>query len=272
MDWDDYEAGGSEEIQDHPRDPKIDQAKKRVRALLDENDRSVFYIKQLQVLLEGDFFHWITGRAVGELVLEGSVGYEDAALAKGKARFVFNRAHRYRIRQISRAVQVIERYSSSEMARACGHWAENLFLVALAEHGFMVHERNTNTWRGRAWTQSKHNLDFIVSRDGVTYGSEVKNTWDYIPPEEMRLKMTMCQWLGIRPLFIWRFAPKNYMYEIIQGGGYGLIFKAHIFPLGHGGLVQEIREALGLECDAPSRIPDGLLQRFEKWHRRVAGL
>lgn len=272
MDWNDDDSYELEAAEEHPRDSKIDEAKRRVRALLDASPRAVYYIKQLQVLFEGEFFHWITGRAVGELIGEGFVSYEDASLAKGKARFVFNKAHRYRIRQITRAVKVIERYSAPEMARACGHWAETLFLLALAEHGFTVHERNTNAWGGKTWTESRHNLDFVVSRDKVIYGAEVKNTWDYIPPEEMRLKVTMCQWLGIRPLFIWRFAPKSYMFEIIQSGGYGMIFKTHIFPLGHEALVDEIRRALGLECDAPSRIPEGMLQRFVKWHKRVAGV
>lgn len=271
MNWDDYETDGSEEIQEHPRDAKIDQAKKSVRVLLDANSASVFYIKQLQVLLEREFFHWITGRAVGELVMEGSVGYEDAALAKGRARFVFNKSHRYRIRQITRAVQAIERYSTPEIARACGHWAESLFLLALAEHGFKVHGRNTNAWGGKTWT-TKHNLDFIVSRDGVVYGAEVKNTWDYIPHGEMAVKIVMCQWLGIRPLFIWRFAPKTYMHEVIKRGGYGMIFETHIFPLGHEALVQEIRDALGLKCDAPARIPDGLLHRFVNWHEKQVGV
>src|SRR5262249_13263133 len=145
MDWND-EFPAEEIEEEHPRDSKIDQAKEEIVAHLDTNPESVYYIKQLQVLLEKQFFHWITGLAIGELIAEGSVGSEDASLADGRrARFVFAKGHRYRIRQIERAVKVIESYSASEMARACGHWAETLFLLALAEHGFSVHGRNTNS-------------------------------------------------------------------------------------------------------------------------------
>lgn len=271
MEWEQYEGEGEEE-EGRRRDTKIDQAKAEIVAMLEANPETVYYIKQVQVLFEKEFFHWITGRAVGELIAEGTVGHEDVPLRHGKARFVFNTGHRYRVREIERAVSAIEAYSDSEMARACGHWAENTFLVALMERGFGLEGRNSNEYKGRKWTETKHNLDFIVQRDSLVYGAEVKNTWDYIPGEEFRLKMKMCAFLGIRPLFIWRYAPKTYMFELIEQGGYGMIFKAHIFPLGHMGLVTEIREALGLECDSPARIPDGILDRFMKFHSRVAGV
>ncbi len=268
MYWDD-DFGNPDDVAERPRDSKIDRAKEEVVALLARNRESVYYIKQMQVLLEQDFFHWITGRAVGELIEERSVGHEDAILVGGKARFIFNKGHRYRARQIGRAVRTIERYSDTEIARACGHWAESLFLLALAEHGFSVHGRSVNQWGEKKWTATRHNLDFIVSRDAIAYGAEVKNTWDYIPPDELRTKLDMCEFLGLKPLMIWRFAPKTYMYEVIERGGYGMIFKTHIFPLGHSVLVSEIRDALGLECDTPSRIPDGILDRFVRWHVRA---
>lgn len=133
-------------------------------------------------------------------------------------------------------------------------------------------QRNTRSYGGKEWKETAHNLDFIMGRDGIVYGAEVKNTWDYIPPEELRIKQEMCEFLGVKPLFIWRFAPKSYMYEIIKRGGYGMIFKAHIFAPMDVALVRAIREVLGLECDSPSRIPDSILERFVKWHRNTAGV
>lgn len=289
MAWDDIEDYTEEE--EVGRDSKTDEAKKAVFELVSGNPDSVFYIKQLQVLLEKRFFHWITGRAVGELLAEGRLRHEYWSvrwiegraiferIAEGRevekdlnrseglsVRFVFGRRKRYRVRSIVKSLRVIGKYAEPEMARACGQWAEASFLVALVERGFVLFGRNTKEFQGRIWMETNHTLDFIVGREGVNYGAEVKNTWDYIPGEEFRTKMRMCKYLGVRPLFIWRYAPKTYMFEVFKAGGYGMIFKAHIFPLGHSRIVDEVRSVLGLECDSPSRIPDGIIDRFERRH------
>jgi hypothetical protein len=247
--WDETEQEGTWEPS---RDTKIDEAKDRILTVMGAEDKRVFFIKQLQVMLEGEFYHWIVGRAVGELVEEKRIGHENVRLRHGKASFLYSRRHRYPRRQIRKAAELIERYSQEEVARGCGAWAENLFLVSLMQHGFrfasqeIEEQRGTRAFAGKEWTQTKHNLDFIVARDDVVYGAEVKNTWDYIPPEEMRVKLAICGYLGITPLFIWRFAPKSYMWEIIQAGGYGMIFKTHIFPPTHERLGREVRDMLGL--------------------------
>jgi hypothetical protein len=268
--WDDEDFGLTRETE-RPRDPKIDGAKKLVLDFLTKNE-GVFYIKQLQVLLEGDYYHWIVGRAVGELLEERAIGSQEESLKTGKAVFLFRRGLRYRQRPIKTAKRIIEEYSLQEVSRGCGEWAENLFLVALMAHGFsfassdIAEQRNTRRYADKQWSETMHQLDFIVARDGIVYGAEVKNTWDYIPPSELRLKQRMCEFFGIKPLFIWRFAPKSYMWEIIEGGGYGMIFKAHIFPPTQQKLVEKIKGVLNLECDCPRRIPDGILQRFVNWH------
>jgi len=56
------------------RDVKIDGAKQLVLDFLSKNNEGVFYIKQLQVLLEETYYHWIVGRAVGELIGERAIG------------------------------------------------------------------------------------------------------------------------------------------------------------------------------------------------------
>ncbi len=203
---------------------------------------------------------------MAELIGEQELGVEVVALSSGNAKFVFHPRHRRRRLQIRRAVRVIEAYSKPKIAMACGQEAENLFLVAFAGYRFELVWRNTREYEGRVWADSAHTLDFIVRRDGVAYGAEVKNTWDYIPREELRVKTRMCRFLGVRPLFVWRYAPKNYMNEVFIAGGYGMIFKAHIFPMGQEGLVEAIRGTLGLECDSPRRIPDGIMERFVRWH------
>ena len=59
----------------------------------------------------------------------------------------------------------------------------------------------------------------MFERDGRAYGVEIKNTLKYIPKGELSLKIEICRTLGVRPLFIMRFAPKVYNYEIVNAGG-----------------------------------------------------
>ena len=113
-----------------------------------------------------------------------------------------------------------------------------------------------------------HNLDFIVERDNIPYGCEVKNTLGYIDKEELLVKLDICDHLRIKPLFIMRISPKSYNYEIITRGGFALIFETQIYPFGHDGLIEKIAEILDLPVDCPRAIPDGIMNRFMKWHEK----
>lgn len=79
----------------------------------------------------------------------------------------------------------------------------------------------------------------------------------------------MCGELGLRPLFIMRAAPKSYMKNIIDAGGYGLIFGWQLYPFGQEAFAREVSDALGLPVDCPARIADGTVQRFLRWHQRA---
>ncbi|HEY5814396.1 MAG TPA: hypothetical protein VIT23_17285 [Terrimicrobiaceae bacterium] len=51
-----------------------------------------------------------------------------------------------------------------------------VFDAALGRAGFRAEARNTVSWNDRIWQQTNHNLDRIVTRDGIAYGIEIKNT------------------------------------------------------------------------------------------------
>ena len=58
-----------------PHDRRIDEAKEVLIAdLFRAQPERVFYERQIQVLHERRFFHWIIGRALGELAAEGRIG------------------------------------------------------------------------------------------------------------------------------------------------------------------------------------------------------
>src|SRR5205085_2571213 len=103
--------------------------------------------------------------------------------------------------------------------------------------------------------------------DGRFYGIEIKNTLKYIPKGELDIKMAMCRFFGVRPLFIMRFAPKVYTYELYRAGGFGLLFKDQLYPFGNETLAARVAERLRLPVHCPPGVPDGHIQRFARWHQ-----
>lgn len=88
----------------------------------------------------------------------------------------------------------------------------------------------------------------------------------YIDKGELEVKLTMCAYLGSRPLFIMRFSPKSYNKMVIDMSGFALLFVMQIYPFGQAGLVGRIRGTLGLPADCPRAIPSGIIDRFVHWH------
>lgn len=249
------------------RDRKVDEVKGELRKFFEKQERNVFYMRQLEVKYEKKFFHWVTGRAINGLIDEGLLKNERVSL-KGptRVRFVFNRRHRYYKRQIDRNLKVIREYSN--VGRECGKQAEVLFMNGLAMKGFVPKGKYINEYRGKRWDSTSHNLDFIIERDGVSYGCEVKNTFSYIDYDELNIKLDLCDFLEVRPLFIMRGSPKTYNYKIIERGGFALIFDVQIYPFGCEELVNEVKGVLGMPVDCPSAIPEGIIRRFVNWHER----
>lgn len=83
--------------------------------------------------------------------------------------------------------------------------------------------------------------------------------------------MLMCKYLGLRPLFIVRMAPKNYINEVWKQGGYTLVFKYQLYPFGQKAFADTVRQRLELPVDCPAVIEEGTVQRFLNWHLRTVG-
>lgn len=262
-----------DKIKELPRDPVIDEARAAVEDYTNKNQMTVCYLKQFQVIFERTFYHWITAKAISELVTAGLLRdrllplHEHPEGRTATVRFIFHPRNRYTKRVIQKKLNLIRRFSTEEIGRACGRHAEILFSRALLAKGFRLITEKARTYQDREWTETGHDLDFIFERDGFAYGCEIKNRFEYIDREEMHIKMRMCKHLGVTPLFIMRAAPKSYLYEIWQGRGFFKIFQTHIFPYGFESLVQEIREEfVGLPVDCPRDLPNTILDRFVELH------
>lgn len=265
-----YEDIGEEEWPEgRPRDAKVDEAREELTRFFKEHAEGVYYLKQLEVFFEKCFFHWITAKAVNELIEDGLLGKDEIPLSKGtKVKFVFNKRYRDHKMPIRKSIEIIRQYSNPTIAIACGRQAEVLFFNALMNKGFLSKEQEVNEYSGKKWTETEHDLDFIIEKDNIVYGCEVKNKWDYIERDELTIKLRICDFLGVKPLFIMRYSPKTYTWEIIQRGGYTMIFETQIYPFGQKELVEKMKEVLGLPVDCPRAIPAGIIDRFMRWHKR----
>lgn len=247
-------------------DPRVEEAEQTLIGFFAKHPDETYYEGQLKVLFEDVYFHWVTTRALRQLVAKSKLATDLLSAKPFPIRFYRSPRHRYWRRQAKEIAALIEEFSQPSFTHALGFQGEMMFDAALPKGGFLPLDKDVRSFGGKEWTETGHDLDRCVTRDGIHYGVEIKNTLPYFPREELTVKLQMCAFLGLRPLFIARMHPKSYIEEIRQHGGYGLVFKYQLYPHGSGPFAERVRSRLGLPVDAPRAIADGTIQRFLKWH------
>jgi hypothetical protein len=270
--YDDYnydEAPEDYEPSEPPLDIYFKNAQDEIRELYEGNKEGIYYIRQLQVRFEKKYFHWVTNNAILGLL---KLGYlKDIRIPREtgtSTRYFTHRSNRYPVRDMNEIEEVVQAYSQDNITRSCGHRAEDLFCKALALRGFMPMKSKVKEYYGKKWIKTGHDLDFVFSRDNIDYGCEIKNTLGYIEKDELEIKLEMCSFLELRPLFIMRYSPKTYNNLIIENGGFALIFVSQIYELSQDTLVKRIQDIVGMPVICPTSIPDGIIDRLENWHMK----
>ncbi len=64
-----------------PKDTAEERARARLLAHFEDNADRVFYSRQLEILFEREYFHWVTNRAVRGLIAEGRILEQRVAYA-----------------------------------------------------------------------------------------------------------------------------------------------------------------------------------------------
>lgn len=273
--YDDYYNGGYDEWED----PQVKKAKEALmEELFNKFPEEVFYGRQIQVLFESRFFHWITSAALKELIDDGVVmAVKEVLLGPVSVMLYWSKGNRYWRRKANRKIAIIKEFSAPEFGRALGNQAEMLFDAALPRFGFFPKGQNINEYGNIKWEKTGHDLDRVFERDGIVYGAEIKNKLTYIDKDELKIKIELCGHLKLKPLFIMRMAPKTYIHMINEAGGFALIFKYQLYPFGAENLARRVREEMSLEgmsfpVDCPRAIEGGTVQRLLKWHLRIPGI
>lgn len=271
-DYFDYIDDNADEMQGVP-DSYFLEAKNEFEELFDKDRKAVFYMRQLQIKYEKKYFHWVAGNAITALVKEGflkQVNMQVNVSGGNKLilHFFAHHANRYIKRDANALAKIVAEYSQEHITRSCGNRAEVLFAEGLASRQFVITGKNVAEYCNKKWVKTEHNLDYIFERDGIAYGCEIKNKLGYIDREELEIKLDICEYLGVRPLFIMRFSPKTYNEMIYRAGGFALLFVAQIYDLSQQELVEKMKVKLGYEVVCPRAIPDGIIDRFIRWHER----
>jgi hypothetical protein len=245
------------------------EARNEVEKIFLQNKERVFFSRQIEVRLEDKYFHWITNRAIREMIGEKVIVGEKRRLKTGgEIHLIWNRNYRYYRREASKVINLVEEYADPNIAGAIGLNGETMVLEGFARHEFVMKGRNTKKYKDNEWNLTDHNLDFIFEKDGLLYGIEVKNTLGYMDYKELEIKIKMCKELGLKPVFVARMMPKTWIKEIIDEGGFCLILKYQLYPWTHKELAKKIAKELNLPVDAPRIIEDGTMARFIRWHKK----
>jgi hypothetical protein len=258
------------DVIERPSDPVQENVKEKLEGLFEERKEEVFFSRQLEVMYEDEFFHWITNRALRELVEEGLVRSETRPLSSGGSiKIISHRSYRYYKRSTTRLVKLVEEYANPNIGAAIGLHGEMMVLEGFARSQFLMKGRNTRAFGEMEWKKTEHDLDFIFERDSVAYGVEVKNKLAYMDYDELTTKIEMCEALNIRPVFVVRMMPRTWINELVIRGGFGLILKYQLYPWTHKDLAKRVSRELGLPVDSPRTLEEGTIDRFVKWHKRI---
>lgn len=108
------------------RDRKIDEAKAKLLDFFVNQSKQVNYERQLQVLFEKQFFHWITPELVEEKRIQTEVmELQDAT------KIYWSPTDRYWRRRAKQIISLVRQYSDSDFTAALGAHGEMMFDAAL---------------------------------------------------------------------------------------------------------------------------------------------
>jgi hypothetical protein len=260
--------------------------------------KTPFYLSQLEAFYENEFFPWVISDATRQLVSEGFLRKFEADSVPGMETldnltrisfFVNSEAldgvsdDNIKVR-MGNIAKLVNRYSSPTNSEMLGKHLEALVRAELRAQGFSIAGVHTNEYNGKKWSQTDHNLDIIaVHPNGkLVVGVEAKNTLDLIDTDEIDIKIDVCSFLGIVPVFAVRWI-KPYIECIRLQHGFSWVFKTQMYPLGQEDVVKEYYDKLsaldrtstaGRPLQWPisirSDLPEKSVQKFQDWVTKVA--
>src|SRR5690349_11408911 len=103
-------------------DPSEKEALEFFAQFFEENRASVFFSRQLEVRYEERWYHWVTNRALRDLIERGLLRSEVRTLnTGGTAHLMWHRRHRYSRRDAKALAALIEEYADPNIGGAIAY-------------------------------------------------------------------------------------------------------------------------------------------------------
>jgi len=149
-----------------------------------------FYLRQLQVLFETQFFHITTTQAIYQLVDDGMLAKIPFDTASTHLEFIVPskvaqnpQASKALHAHMKVKAKLVDKYSLKEVTDDLGDNLESLVKQELRANGLINIQKESNSYGGKVWTKTGHDLDFIAEHPhGVAFGIEVKSE---LPPSKL---------------------------------------------------------------------------------------
>jgi hypothetical protein len=155
--YDDFDV---DDLDERPPDPQQVSAREVLEAFFEEHREGVFFSRKIEVQNEDQYFHWVTNRALRELVEDSLVRSETRPLnTGGSIKLVWHRGYRFYKRSATRLIALVEEYADPNIGAALGLHGETMVLEGFARSEFVMRGRNAQAYREKKWQESEHNVD-----------------------------------------------------------------------------------------------------------------
>jgi len=261
--WDDSGIPSDEGIK---KDEAVENAKAAIEEIVTQ--QKVVTDREVKVRLEDKFFPWVVGRSLLSLEGDGLVKRVGVAGLKGKG--VPEAYYALEGTQYSQILGLIQEKRDVSLAvnniltgyAPAGLQAEVLFERAFLSLGFDIRGRNISEYKGKKvrGVEGKEppNLDFILRRDDVEYGVDVKNwiRYEWTTRRSVVMKVGLALQLGVVPFFIAGYVDRDVMFrEIIGKGGICYPYKTLLIPPIFDSVATKASSLLGYPVIAVDTLP-----------------
>lgn len=276
----DIEFDESELYEGMERDQDVETATPLVKEIVFKE--KVATERELKVRLERKFFPWIIGRTVKALENDDVVRKVKYMGRRSKSKriptwFYIPTEATYEdvvgIIEKKRRISIGVNAMLTAQAPATTH-AEDLFEEAFESLDFRIHGRNVWRFRDKEVKGKEGklppNLDFVIEKDKIVYGVDVKNwiKYEYETRKEVQFKTNLALQLNIVPFIVARYVDKEALYiDIVRKGGICYYYETLLFPISFKSLAEEASGVLGYPTLAVDFLPNYKIEWIEKLHK-----
>lgn len=251
-----------------------------VRILEVISQHQVVTDRELKVRLEREFFPWVIGRVVNRLIENDEVRLVHPPGRKGRMgtpdNFYMDVSANYEENlQLLLKKRRVSSYVNSLLTRLspAGFHAEDVFESAFNSLRFKIVGRDVSEFGDKrvAGVPGKElpDLDFIIQRNKITYGVDIKNwiKYEFDSVSEIMDKVNLAVQLGIVPFICARYVDKDTFYRIVKIPGIVYRYETLILPPEFRTLAVEARNLLGYPVLAADTLPSYKLDFMRKLHQ-----